>query len=675
MEMELKEEIAEAFKYIHESARLYCSQNMKNFLFPVKVTPPSFIELILTFKGLLKKKQNAIASQKYRYKGGVDKLELASAFVKDMKRKVIEEYQPQLLATSRDTEVLMIKIETETYDVELAKEKIASDENLANRAAAIAQQMRDECTKELAEAVPAMQSAIKALDTLNADDIVFLKTMKNPPLGLKMVLEAVAILLGFASERRLDANGLLMDDYWSSALRMLNSSDIDLLEALKNYDKDHVRPEAIKLIRENYLSYRDFDPMLLKSVSYACESIAKWVKALDIYDRVINVIKPKKQKLFEAEKDLTSLMDGVYHMKSELQEITDRLQGLSDEFASISKEKRDLEENISLCDQRVQRAETLIEGLDMEKDRWKVFTETLDDAERTVVGDTLLASAFIVYLSALAQEDRSVLLADWQMYTAERDALAATLPFSLVGIAGAPLDIQTWILAGLQTDAFCVDNATIVTNTKRFPVIIDPMSIANDWITRLFQNRGLILVAEGDEFSEGLIGQIKRNITRGKPVLLENVTLEQLKCPFVESLLSKDIENEDGVQVSCLATHCSNEDAGKHWFYSISFRTKQYINILGEEVEYSPQFNLFMTRPTYGDFPRSIYGRVCFVNWNDEAHAERQRIITVDETIRYKERAKKEKQLIEMEDKLLECLSASDVSSTSKHLGKFSSNQ
>lgn len=445
MEVELKELCAETFKHMHETARSFVQRKESAFLFPIKLTPPVFIELILTFKELYKKKVNAITSQKYRFKGGVDKLQLASAFVKDMKRRLIDEFQPQLIVKARETEILMIKIETDTYDVELAKEKIASDENEANRAAALAQQMRDEFTKELAEAVPAMESAIKALDTLNHDDIVFLKTMKNPPLGLKMVLEAVAILLSFAPDRRLDGNGLLADDYWSAALRMLNSADFNLLEALKNYDKDHVKPEAIKLLRDNYLSYSDFEPTILKSISIACESIAKWVRALDIYDRVINVIKPKKQKLRASEKELVSLMEGVYRMKSDLQEITDRLQGLSDEFASISKEKRDLEDNMNMSEQRVERAETLIDGLDRERERWQKVTLSLDVVEKTVAGDTLLAAAFVVYLSGMSLDDRYELMAEWQDYLKTKPLLQYSTPFNLVDIAGAPLDIQTWV--------------------------------------------------------------------------------------------------------------------------------------------------------------------------------------------------------------------------------------
>ena len=549
METDLKTECVNTFKYLHEDARSYASNNEHRFLFPVRLTPPAFIELILMFKSLLKKKQQSLTTRKFRYKGGVQKLDMASSFVHSMKKKLIEEDQPRLAKTSRETELLMIRIEEETIDVEWVKERIASDEGLANRAAALAQQIRDECTKELAEAVPAMESAIRALDTLVPDDIVFLRAMKNPPLAMKMVLEAVAILLEFPPERRLDHNGFPFDDYWSAALKMLNSSEVKLLEALKKYDKDHVKPEVMRLVRNCYLSYDDFEPIALRNASIACESLAKWVKALDIYDRVVNVIKPKKKRLFEAEKELSGLLDRVYNKKNELQAITDRLQGLSDNFASISRKKKELEENMMRSEQKVERAVKLLDGLEIEKERWKEVMITLDTDEETLTGDTILASAFIVYLSGMSTDDRNICMKKWHKYLIGKKFIKVSKPFNVVDVAATQLDIQNWILAGLPSEAFNMENATIVANSKRFCLLIDPMGIGTDFIKRMYQSKGLMIVVEEDELSEGLLIQMKKNITRGKPVLLEDVSVQKLEDYFVQKVLAKDIEDSNGIPV------------------------------------------------------------------------------------------------------------------------------
>ena len=55
---------------------------------------------------------------------------------------------------------------------------VAADEAVANQAAADAQKIKDECEAELAEAIPALESALAALNTLKPSDITEVKTMK-----------------------------------------------------------------------------------------------------------------------------------------------------------------------------------------------------------------------------------------------------------------------------------------------------------------------------------------------------------------------------------------------------------------------------------------------------------------------------------------------------------------
>ena len=55
---------------------------------------------------------------------------------------------------------------------------VAADEAVANQAAAVAQKIKDECENELAEAIPALEAALSALNTLKPADITEVKTMK-----------------------------------------------------------------------------------------------------------------------------------------------------------------------------------------------------------------------------------------------------------------------------------------------------------------------------------------------------------------------------------------------------------------------------------------------------------------------------------------------------------------
>ena len=55
---------------------------------------------------------------------------------------------------------------------------MAADEAVANDAAAAAQAIKDECESDLAEAIPALEAAISALNTLKPQDITLVKSMK-----------------------------------------------------------------------------------------------------------------------------------------------------------------------------------------------------------------------------------------------------------------------------------------------------------------------------------------------------------------------------------------------------------------------------------------------------------------------------------------------------------------
>ena len=60
----------------------------------------------------------------------------------------------------------------------LCLQVVAADEAVANKAAAAAQAIKDECEGDLAEAIPALEAALAALNTLKPSEISLVKAMK-----------------------------------------------------------------------------------------------------------------------------------------------------------------------------------------------------------------------------------------------------------------------------------------------------------------------------------------------------------------------------------------------------------------------------------------------------------------------------------------------------------------
>ena len=128
----------------------------------------------------------------------------------------------------------------------------------------------------------------KALDSLDKSDISELRVFTTPPELVQTVLEAVCLLLGAKTD-------------WKSAKNVMGESGF--LQKLKDYDKDNIPQSMIKKLQK-YVTNEDFVPEKIERVSKACKSMCMWVRAMDVYSRVIREVGPKKKKLANAEAEL-----------------------------------------------------------------------------------------------------------------------------------------------------------------------------------------------------------------------------------------------------------------------------------------------------------------------------------------------------------------------------------
>ena len=75
--------------------------------------------------------------------------------------------------------------------------------------------------------------------------------------------------------------GKVIDDYWSSSLKILN--DIRFIEKLKAYDKDNISPVIMKKIRDKLVSMKEHQNI------YFSFTIINYLHAIYIYNVTMQI--------------------------------------------------------------------------------------------------------------------------------------------------------------------------------------------------------------------------------------------------------------------------------------------------------------------------------------------------------------------------------------------------
>ncbi|KAJ3217583.1 Dynein heavy chain 7, axonemal [Dinochytrium kinnereticum] len=626
-------------KHFHESTRKLSDQFLARLRRHNYVTPTSYLELIKAFKSLLELKRNAVLKLKYRYTNGLEKLNFAKEAVAKMQID-LGELQPQLIKTKEETDKIMIQIERESGEVLETKKTVQADEEIASKTADEAKAMKLDCEAGLAEAIPALESALAALDTLKSSDITVLKSMKSPPPAVKLVMEAVCIMKDMKPVKIPDpgGSGKKIEDYWGPSKTLM--SDMKFLDSLRAYDKDNIHPNIMKVIRSaKYIDNPEFDPDKIKNASSAAEGLCKWVRAMECYDRVAKVIAPKRVALEKAQSELAQTMTKLNEKRAVLKAVEDRMAALEGKFKEMTEKKEQLEKQVVSVSNQLVRAEKLIGSLGDERDRWTQCALDLEARLITLTGDVLVSSGIVAYLGAFTKLYRDECLTEWtELSRAKGIPCSETIKLSTV--MGDPVKIREWNLTGLPNDSFSIDNGIIISNSRRWPLMIDPQGQANRWIKNMEKAKSLQVIKLTDS---DYIRTLENAVQFGTPVLLENVG-EELD-PVLEPLLLKQTFKQGGM--TCIKIGDATVE------YSPEFRF--YVTTKLRNPHYLPELSTRVTLLNFMITPEGLEDQllgIVIAKERPELEEMKNQLVL--------QSAENKKQLQEIEDKILEVLSSSE---------------
>lgn len=171
------------------------------------MTPTSYLELLSTMNKLLGEKRLEIVESKRRLVVGLDKL-MSTAEQVAVMQKELTDLQPVLEKTAVEVEEMMVSIAKDKEIAAETKTQVEQQEKDANVQAAEAKAIADDAQRDLDEALPALEEATQSLKSLSKGDIVEVKSMGNPPAGVKLVMEATCIMFEEKPKMKEDPNNL-----------------------------------------------------------------------------------------------------------------------------------------------------------------------------------------------------------------------------------------------------------------------------------------------------------------------------------------------------------------------------------------------------------------------------------------------------------------------------------
>ena len=103
--------------------------------------------------------------------------------------------------------------------------------------AAEAKEIAADAQRDLDQALPALDEAVASLKNLSKTDIVEVKSMRNPPEGVKLVMAATCIMFSLPPKMVADPNkvGKKIPDYLEQSAKLL-SDPSKVMDMLVTYD-------------------------------------------------------------------------------------------------------------------------------------------------------------------------------------------------------------------------------------------------------------------------------------------------------------------------------------------------------------------------------------------------------------------------------------------------------
>lgn len=245
-----------------------------------------------------------------------------------------------------------------------------------------------------------------------------------------------------------------------------------------------------------------------------------------------------------------------------VKEVEDQVAALNKQLFDAVSDKEAVEKQAAMCLEKLELAERLVNGLADEYVRWTNTVKDLKILGQLLIGDCLMSSEFVGYISPFSSAFRLQL---WKNEWIP-DIIERKIPISEgvdpLKVLASDAEMAGWNNEGLPADRVSLENASVVVSCARWPLMIDPQLQGVKWIKQRFGEDLTCLQLGQHRWLEKVI----YTISMGGTLLIEAIGSEI--DAILEPLLSRAVIKRG--------------------------RSQFIIKIGGDEIEYDPKFKLFI---------------------------------------------------------------------------------
>ncbi|NXM38868.1 DYH10 protein, partial [Gymnorhina tibicen] len=553
---------------VHESVGDYSKKFLEKLRRRNHVTPKNYLDFINTYAKLLEEKNEFILEQCKRLDGGLLKLKDAAVQLAELNIKLAEQ---KIVLTEKKAaiEALLRDIKINT---EIAEEKKKMGEEKAieiqeqNRVIAVE---KAEAEAALDQIKPMMEAAKREVEKLDKAEVTELRSFATPPKQVQVVLDCILIMRGYKEQN------------WKNAKAMM--ADTNFLRLLLTTDFREIPWSNVKAMRA-LLKNLNTTWAEMEVISRAGLGMLKFAEAVVTYCDVVKTVKPKEEKVARLERNYELSKRELERIQAELAAIQDELKALGEKYELAIKENQKLQEEAEIMQRRLAAADKLIAGLKSENERWAEEFKELEIRKVKLLGDCLLAAAFLCYEGAFSWDFRHEMVYQvWQEDIFSRE-IPVSHPFKLESLLTNEVEVSRWVSQGLPPDELSIQNGILTTYSSRFPLCIDPQQQALHWIKKKEEKNNLKMATFNDP---DFLKQLELAIKYGTPFLVHSV--DEYIDPVIDNVLEKNVKVAQG---------------------------RTFVVLGDKEVDYDSNFKLYLnTKLANPKYSPSVFGRAIVINY------------------------------------------------------------